>query len=239
MAGVQHIGGISVDHPGSLLDVRIGADLDVHEVERNLALVAACGFPLPAGADRRLRLRDVRGETAEFRRHIVLHPGGTAPARRWRAGRWRVLGRLLRQRGHDVVVTGSAAERPLTSGITAGEPGVVDRGGTTDLAGLAGIVASARCIVVGNTGPAHIAAAVGTPVVSLFAPTVPALRWRPWLVPHALLGDQDINCAGCREVECPVAGHPCIDSVTPRHVVRSIETLVARAWPQQPLGATA
>ena len=60
---------------------------------------------------------------------------------------------------------------------------VVDLGGRTDLAELAAVLRLADCLVVGNTGPAHLAAAVGTPVVSLFAPSSPPTRWRPWGVP--------------------------------------------------------
>ena len=68
--------------------------------------------------------------------------------------------------------------------------------------------------MVGNTGPAHLAAAVGTPVVSLFAPVVPAARWAPYGVPSVLLGDQDAPCRGTRATDCPVPGHPCLASVT-------------------------
>jgi ADP-heptose:LPS heptosyltransferase len=80
-------------------------------------------------------------------------------------------------------------------------------------------------VVVGNTGPAHLAAAVGTPVVSLFAPVVPAERWRPWQVPHVLLGDQSAACALSRATSCPVAGHPCLDGVPIRQVVAAVGTL--------------
>jgi ADP-heptose:LPS heptosyltransferase len=78
--------------------------------------------------------------------------------------------------------------------------------------------------VVGNTGPAHLAAAVGTPVVSLFAPTVPAVRWRPWGVPHELLAI-DVPCAGCRARSCPVPGHPCLSGVTPGEVMAAVQRL--------------
>jgi ADP-heptose:LPS heptosyltransferase len=78
--------------------------------------------------------------------------------------------------------------------------------------------------VVGNTGPAHLAAAVGTPVVSLFAPTVPAVRWRPWRVPHELLY-VDVPCAGCRARTCPVPGHPCLAGVGVDEVVAAVERL--------------
>jgi ADP-heptose:LPS heptosyltransferase len=102
---------------------------------------------------------------------------------------------------------------------------VVDLGGRVDLAGLAGVLAGAEVVVVGNTGPAHLAAAVGTPVVSLFAPVVPAVRWRPWGVRHVLLGDQEAACAGSRARVCPVPGHPCLDGVPVEEVVAAVGAL--------------
>jgi ADP-heptose:LPS heptosyltransferase len=94
-----------------------------------------------------------------------------------------------------------------------------------DLAGLARVLGRAEVVVVGNTGPAHLAAAVGTPVVSLFSPVVPAVRWRPWGVAHELLGDQRAACAGSRARVCPVAGHPCLDGVPVAEVVAAVERL--------------
>ncbi|MGW0375477.1 glycosyltransferase family 9 protein, partial [Streptomyces coeruleorubidus] len=87
----------------------------------------------------------------------------------------------------------------------------------------------AGAVVTGNTGPAHLAAAVRTPVVSLFAPVVPAERWRPYGVPYVLLGDQDAPCAGSRARECPVPGHPCLDTVTAHDVVNAVEKLMGEA----------
>jgi ADP-heptose:LPS heptosyltransferase len=101
---------------------------------------------------------------------------------------------------------------------------VIDLGGRTPFPELAEVLAAARCVVVGNTGPAHLAAAVGTPVVSLFAPTVPAVRWRPWRVPHELL-HVDVPCAGCRARVCPVAGHPCLGGVTVADVLGAVDRL--------------
>jgi ADP-heptose:LPS heptosyltransferase len=100
---------------------------------------------------------------------------------------------------------------------------VLDLGGKTSFAELAEVLASADAVVVGNTGPAHLAAAVGTPVVSVYAPTVPAVRWRPWMVRHELIY-VDVPCAGCRARTCPVPGHPCLD-VAPADVARALERL--------------
>jgi heptosyltransferase III len=105
--------------------------------------------------------------------------------------------------------------------------------GRTDLGELAEVLAGASAVVVGNTGPAHLAAAVGTPVVSIFPPTVPAERWRPWGVPHLLLGDQHVACAGCRARVCPIAGQPCLSGVRPAEVVAAVEHLTAAAQMQE------
>jgi ADP-heptose:LPS heptosyltransferase len=111
---------------------------------------------------------------------------------------------------------------------------VTDLGGRLDLAGLAEVLAAADALVVGNTGPAHLAAAVGTPVVSLFAPVVPAVRWRPWKVPHVLLGDQRAPCAGSRARTCPVPGHPCLDGVAVAEVAAAVERLASAPDPSGP-----
>jgi ADP-heptose:LPS heptosyltransferase len=89
-------------------------------------------------------------------------------------------------------------------------------------------------VVVGNTGPAHLAAAVGTPVVSLFSPVVPAVRWRPWGVAHELLGDQGAACAGSRARVCPVAGHPCLDGVSVGEVVAAVDRLAPLREAERP-----
>ena len=132
--------------------------------------------------------------------------------------------------GHRVVVTGGSPERALANAVAdaAGEHARSVAGGTS-LAELAEVIAAADAIVVGNTGPAHLAAAVGTPVVSLFAPTVPAERWRPWRVPHVLLGDHDIACAGCRARVCPFPGHPCLTRISGRSVAAAIEQVTRPA----------
>jgi ADP-heptose:LPS heptosyltransferase len=156
---------------------------------------------------------------------VVVHPGASVPARAWAPERHAALARALVEAGRRVVVTGSTDEQALTSAVAGRRAGVVDLGGQVDLRGLAEVLAGAEVVVVGNTGPAHLAAAVGTPVVSLFAPVVPAARWRPWGVAQVLLGDQGAACAGSRARVCPVAGHPCLDGVAVDQVVAAVERL--------------
>lgn len=226
LAGTPWIGGISEDYPGSLLDLRHRPDADIPEPLRMLALAEDAGFPAPA--DTRLRVRGPLPDTAHLTGgpgYVIVHPGTSVPARAWPPERCAEAVRLLDAAGHRVVVTGHGDEKELTARV-AGESGL-DLGGRTSLPELASVLAGARAVVAGNTGPAHLAAAVGTPVVSLFAPTVPAARWAPFGVPMALLGDQQAPCKDTRARECPVDGHPCLASVTADEVAAAVEVVAA------------
>ena len=250
LAGVERISGASTDYAGSLLDVRLrpGETLDDDQPEplRALAIARAAGFELPADDDgglavlpgpalSELDLSDVddsgvdASDRVGARPYVVVHPGAAVPARAWPAERHEEAVVALAAAGWRVLVTGSPAEVDLTRRV-AGTAGV-DLGGRTDLAGLATLLAGAVATVTGNTGPAHLSAAVGTPVVSLFSPVVPAVRWAPYGVLVALLGDQRAACRGTRARECPVAGHPCLTQVTADDVVAALAQLVGTPTP--------
>jgi ADP-heptose:LPS heptosyltransferase len=236
LAGVPTISAISEEYPGSLLDVRHHTADDVHEVERALSLAAAAGFRLAAGDPGDLRV-DVAPESVALpwpdeEPYVVVHPGASVPARAWAPERYRELVAELRRQGQHVAVTGGAGEAALTAYVSGDARETADLGGQTTFAGLASLLGRARLLVTGNTGPAHLAAAVATPVVSLYAPTVPAARWRPWAVPHVLLGDQAIACAGCRARMCPVPGHPCLALDVPS-VLEAIARLDEHSDPLQ------
>lgn len=233
LAGVRRISAISEDYPGSLLDVRHQVAGDPPEAERNLSLADAAGFRLPPEDDGRLAVRGPLPGAADLTgggSYVVVHPGASVPARRPSAP---VLGSIvaaLTAAGRRVVITGAVAERPLAAKVCrhAGQADaglVLDVTGRTSLATLAAVLAAADVVVAPNTGAAHLAAAVGTPVVSLFAPVVPAARWAPYRVPSVVLGDQGAACAGTRARCCPVPGHPCLDTIDPREVVRAVADL--------------
>ncbi|GAA2207820.1 glycosyltransferase family 9 protein [Nonomuraea monospora] len=236
LAGVRRITAISNDYPGSLLDVRHRVDesVDVPEAERMLAVAEAAGFTLPEGDDGKLAVQHPLPDIGKFTGHcvgvggvadkgayVVVHPGTSAPARTWPADRHRQTVRELADDGHQVVVTGT--ERDLTAYVASDV--ALDLGGVTTFAELAAVIERAGVLVAGNTGPAHLAAAVGTPVVSLFAPVVPAVRWAPYGVPAVLLGDQEAPCRDSRARVCPVPGHPCLSQVTSEQVVKAVREL--------------
>lgn len=225
LAGIRQIAAISEDDPGTLLDVRAPDPGDVHEVERSLALTERLGAFLPDGDDGALRVTLPERDVHPFggRPYVVVHPGASVPARTWSPDLSADLVAALTARGRNVAVTGGPGEVGLTAHV-AGRA-ALDLGGRTDFEEFALVLARADAVVVGDAGPAHLAAAVGTPVVSLFAPTVPVARRRPWRVPHVLLGAQDVPCAGCRARACPVLGHPCLSRITVLDVLAAVEAL--------------
>jgi ADP-heptose:LPS heptosyltransferase len=237
MAGVRRIAAISEDYPGSLLDVRHPPTADIPEAERNLSLARAAGFELPPGDSGRLAvtaaLPEARPLTGDGP-YVALHVSASVPARAPSADRTAAFAAALAAAGYQLVVTGSAAESPLTAKVCrAAADGAgrapVDLGGRTSLPMLAAVLAGADVAVAPNTGAAHLAAAVGTAVVSLFAPVVPAARWAPYGVPAVVLGGQDAACAGSRARVCPVPGHPCLDLIGPGEVVAAVAELSGRA----------
>jgi len=231
LAGVRRITGASVDYPGALLDVRLrpGEDLPerLPEPVRALRIAAAAGYELPADDEGLLRLRPVPDPPAFLADapYAVLHPGADADARRWPLERFAEAAALLEDAGLRPVVTGGPDEVGLTAAVADGAAKAVDLGGALALPDLAAVLAGADVLVAGNTGPAHLAAAVGTPIVSLFSPVVDAECWAPYGTRVSLLGDQSAPCRATRARDCPIPGHPCLARVSAHAVVAEAERL--------------
>jgi ADP-heptose:LPS heptosyltransferase len=228
LAGVARISAVSTDYPGALLDVRLSEPPDAPEPERMLAIVAGAGFAPAADDDGRLRITAPQVEVAGLPSapFVVVHPGVSAPARGYPQFRWRQAVQALTGAGWSVVLTGGATEKHLTAELADGVAGAVDFGGRLELDELAAVIAAGAAVVVANTGPGHLAAALDRPVVSLFAPVVPASRWAPYRTRSVILGDQDAPCRGTRAQVCPVPGHPCLTSVTGRDVLGAVTQLL-------------
>jgi ADP-heptose:LPS heptosyltransferase len=157
---------------------------DEHEVARWCRLLTECGVPADPGA---LTLKRPPWPSARPGA-VIIHPGAASGARRWPADRWAEVARalLLATMGRrPIVLTGAGAERPLARRVAdlAGLPDASVLAGCTDLAALAALTAHAVLVLSGDTGLAHLAAAFGTPAVTLAGPVSPRL-WgppsRPW-----------------------------------------------------------
>lgn len=135
-------------------------------------------------------------------RVVGVFPGGNAPSRRWDPDRFAELVRRLSKRGDRVVVFGGPTERQLTARV-AGDA-ATDLGGRTDLAQLATGIASCDVLVTNDTGPLHLAAAVGTPTVSLWGAGDPKVTG-PLGAGHRLLRHPELDCVPCTKNDCPLA----------------------------------
>ncbi len=144
---------------------------------------------------------------------IVVHTGATKPANRWSAEKWSDLcGRLARNLGATLHLTGTPQERAGIEAIVVGAgpspiPMVV-HAGDLSLKQTAGLIRSSRLFVGGDTGPLHIAVAVGTPVVALFGAADPE-RTGPFGQARGVV-THPVPCSPCRRRDCHVEGHPCM-----------------------------
>jgi lipopolysaccharide heptosyltransferase II len=199
-----------------------------HEVRRQLDLVKTVGgetrdehlslrisTEMRAIAGKRLRMLNIAAQD----KWIVLHPGASATSRRYPPALWRDTAMLLAQHiGCPLVFTGTTEEVELIEEITDGIPGCHSLAGTLNLGELAALIHAAPLMICNNTGPAHIAAAVSTPIVNLYALTNP--QHTPWLVPSRILF-QDVPCRYCYKSVCPQGHHDCLQKVEPATVVEA------------------
>jgi heptosyltransferase-2 len=132
---------------------------------------------------------------------VGVFPGANAPARRWPADRFASLARELQRLGAQVVVLGGPEEVALTGSVAAAAPGVFDLGGRTDLVDLAALLSLCDLVVTNDTGPMHLAGAVGTPTVSLWGPSDPR-EVRQVGSPDTRVTGPGLPCKPCRRNHC-------------------------------------
>ncbi|MGE5638714.1 MAG: lipopolysaccharide heptosyltransferase II [Clostridia bacterium] len=200
-----------------------------HEVERQLAIAAAVGcrpsderlsFAVPEAARRRVR------ELALPSPLVVVHPGASAPSRRYPPERFaRAMKLVAQNRPCEIVFTGDAGERDLVEAIRR-DMAAPSRSlaGELDLGELGALIESADLLVSNNTGPAHLAAALGTPVVDLYALTNP--QHTPWRVKSRVLF-HDVPCRNCYKSRCPHGHNDCLRRVEPERVAAAAQELLA------------
>jgi ADP-heptose:LPS heptosyltransferase len=198
---------------------------ETHVVFKNLALLAPLGvrdrrvvFPLD------IPQTDAANEVisrAGSRGYALINPGAAWPNKRWPPERFGALAASLRDnRGLTSVVLWGPGEELLAGSVVAASRGAAAAAPRTAITDLCAIARNARLIVSGDTGPLHIAAAVGTPVVALFGPTWPE-RNGPWTPADIALSRAE-GCSCHYRRECRRA-LPCIKEITVQDVVNAVE----------------
>jgi ADP-heptose:LPS heptosyltransferase len=208
-----------------------------HEIMRCLEIVGLVGAR-PVGVQPRLTVTD--GDLGrslsvvpdDGRPIVVLHPGATDPRRRWPAERFAAVASQLRSDGFAVVVTGVAAERDLGRIVAErGGPGVVDAVGLLDLRALMGLLARARVVVSNDTGPLHVANAVGTPTVGIFWVGNAINGAPPFRARHRPLLSWRLDCRlcglSCLDGRCP-HDESFVDGVTVDDVLDAFAELLGQ-----------
>ena len=176
--------------------------------------------------------------------YVVLHPGATnGSAKRWPITSWQAVAKSLVSSGRTIVIVGSADDRDLGQKISdeledqgpdpRKSPPATAWGDVRDLTGLTtvrdliAILANASVVVTGDSGPLHVAVAVGTPVVAIHGPTDPAVCGPIVTTPdRAIILGATLACRPCytlaRIADCPLGHAICQDLITPRQVLTAI-----------------
>ncbi len=209
--------------------------LQRHEVQRQLDLVGALCAP-PVDTALRLTVTEddykaadqalVRLGLHEMQEFILVHPGASAESRRYSLAS---LQTVIKQIGHatdlPLVLTGGPQDQAVLSALqTAAGSAYAGIVSDLDFGGLAALIGQSRLLIANNSAPAHLAAAMQTPVVVLYALT--NLQHTPWQVPAKVMFNP-VPCAPCYRSVCPMIHHACLTGVPPSAVIMAASRLLA------------
>jgi len=205
-----------------------------HEVQRQLDLVATIGcmcsdptmsISVPDEASTAVAALLAEHGFDPEGLWAVVHPGATAPSRRYPPEAFAVAARRLTELGWRLIFTGGPQELEDVERARLGVPSV-SLAGRLSLAELAALLERSPLLIANNSGPVHVACAVGTPVVDLYALTNP--QHMPWGVAHRVLFS-DVPCRWCYSSICREGHHDCLRRVEPEDVVEAAVELVEGA----------
>jgi ADP-heptose:LPS heptosyltransferase len=227
---------------GALLTDALAYDPESHVSANARALIRHCAGgehrgivtpPLRPGADAMAAADALLGAVPDTHRLIGLHVSGGRESKQWHLARFAEAGRVLASEpGTTLVLTGGPGDRAMVDEVrrALGDRPVVDAAAVLDLPGTAALLARLDVLITGDTGPMHLAAAVGTPVVALFGPSDPR-RYGPLAAQQRVLRVQ-LYCSPCGQVRLPperCRGHvpDCMDGITVDVVVQAARELLA------------
>lgn len=203
-----------------------------HEAHRAWALLRDAGLPGLGAKAPRLHLDPGAAARREARRRLkawglkpgflALHPFAGAPSRRWPRAHWQELLTKLPGAGR-VLLLGDAGEAQALRDLLPPGAGrrLVPAAGALSLDVLAAVLEQAGLLVGLNSGPGHLAAAVGTPVLSIFSAANDPARWAP-LGPQVKVLVEPAPCGPCELADCPL-GNACLRRLRPARVLRALK----------------
>ncbi|WP_224984990.1 glycosyltransferase family 9 protein [Geomonas agri] len=182
----------------------------------------------PSEADHAFAARFIADNVLAGKRIVAFNPGTSSANKCWPIERFAELGdRLVAQHGAAVVVVGSRDEAPLADAIRAGmQREMYDLCGCS-LGELAALLGHCELMVTGDTGPMHIAAAVGTPVLALYGPISP-VRSAPLGEKHRIVMHDELECCPCNSFKCKIQSFRlCMEMITVDEVARTAAEMLS------------
>ncbi|CAN5854073.1 glycosyltransferase family 9 protein [soil metagenome] len=231
-AGYRSAGG------GPLLDQALDYQPGEHTVDNARRLAHAVLGGAPATAVRMLAIPEADRREAEAllaggrRPFVAMHVAGGRPVKQWDPRHFTEVARhLIESRGATIFLTGSPDDAALISQVKTGLPAgrAVDLSGVSSLLTVAAVLECCDLMITGDTGPMHLAAAVGTPIVAVFGPSDPR-RYAPQ-GPRDRVIRVDLPCAPCNRIRLPPARctgriPDCLALVTPDRVLGAALTIL-------------
>jgi ADP-heptose:LPS heptosyltransferase len=202
-------------------------DSSVHTVESTMAAFRWLGLRRDVAPALRFERHETEAaharEALRGRDYAVIHPGSIMSTKRWEPGRFAAVARGLAAQGLTIVVTSGPGEDSFASEVARGIDGSVILLGLT-IPQLAELIRGAKIYLGNDSGPMHLAAAVGTPTIAVWGSS-DSRRWRPWGIEHRVV-QNPFECNPCPGYRCLVAESPlCIESVTVEQVNNAVQEL--------------
>lgn len=215
---------------------KVDAPLHLHAVDRNLKLAVSFGcknqeinFPLNIS-------QEAQQEASEFLRKnqldnrqpvITFVPGARWEKKRWPSQSFSRLGDFLsKELRAGIIVTGSRQEEGLIHKIRSNMKNSSSEAAGFSLQKLAALLSKSDVVVTNDSGPMHIAAAVGTPVIALFGPTYPA-RTGPYTKKRIII-HKDMECVPCFRKPCSQDSFECMESITVKEVFEEVKQMLKK-----------
>lgn len=161
---------------------------------------------------------------------IAIHPGASCISKRWPASKFVQLIEMIQDRpGVKIVLVGGVETKKISEEIHSQlKQPVMDVTGKISLGELAGLLKRCRLLISNDSGPVHVAVAVGAPVISIFGRNQAGLspnRWRP-LGPGDIVLHKEVGCEICLAHNC-VIGFECLEAISPKEVFEACQTILA------------
>lgn len=211
---------------------RVMRDLSQHDVLRQLSLLEPLGLVVDESdqslhSSLKVPSPDKFGNISQS---IAVAPGSQWETKRWPVEYFSDVIKKLLAEGKKVILVGGPDEREIAKQIVSQIPSVKNLVGETSILELAQVLSQCRLLVTNDSGAMHVATSVGTPVVSIFGPTVPAQGYSPWSKKSEIVEMNPLACRPCGahgHHRCPLGTHDCMKKLEPEKVLKAVDRVLS------------